>query len=170
MSRWSDAFHALTPPLTHATHVDTCIDAGSDAGLPDQAYVSSSVPCVAAADRADGASHGQGTKRDGNHVSSSVPCVGPGEGIGGASSDTRPRRRLTDQQACAAAVAGLQAAALQRPPSCAGGTALPSIGTWCSCCRGQRWWSEARDPTGWRCRQCHPPTHVPADAVREVQT
>jgi hypothetical protein len=104
-----------------------------------------------------------------SHVSSSVPCVRPVEGIGGAH-DTRARRRLTDQQPHTAAVAGLQAAALQRPPSWSGAAALPSVGAWCSCCRGQRWWSEARDPTGWRCSACHPPTHLPADAVREVQT
>ena len=40
MSRWSDAFHALTPPLTHATHVDTCTDAGSHTDLHDAR------PCV----------------------------------------------------------------------------------------------------------------------------
>jgi hypothetical protein len=78
MSRWSDAFHALTSPLTHGTHVDTCTDAHTD--LHDIAHVSSSVPCVTTADRAGGALHGPETKRDGDHVSSSVPCVRPVEG------------------------------------------------------------------------------------------
>ena len=77
---------------------------------------------------------------------------------------------LTDQQPRAAHVAGLQAAALQRPPSWSDAAAMPSIGAWCSCCRGQRWWCEARDPKGWRCAQCHPPSHLPADAVREMRT
>jgi hypothetical protein len=36
MSRWSDAFHALTPPLTHETHGDTCADAGSHTDCPTQ--------------------------------------------------------------------------------------------------------------------------------------
>jgi hypothetical protein len=46
MSRWSDAFHALTSPLTHETHVDTCTDAESRTDLIDVAHVSSSVPQI----------------------------------------------------------------------------------------------------------------------------
>jgi hypothetical protein len=60
--------------------------------------------------------------------------------------------------------------ALQRPPSWSEAAALPPAGAWCSCCRGQRWWSEAREPTGWRCYTCHPPAHLPAEAVREMRT
>ena len=92
MSRWSDAFHAHTAPLTHETHGDTCADAGSHTDPPDPAQVSSSVPCVAAGNGAGRALHGQGTKR------------------------------------------------------------------------------EARDPTGWRCLQCHPPHHLGASDVREMRT
>ena len=164
MSRWFDAFHAHTAPLTHETHGDTCAGAGSHTDLPDPAHVSSSVPCVAVADRAGGALHGQGTKRDGDHVSSSVPCVRPAEGIG------RAKEASPNARARAAALAGLRAAALQRPSAWSGGAALPSAGAWCSCCRGQRWWSEARDPTGWRCLQCHPPHHLGASDVREMRT
>ena len=164
MSRWSDAFHALSTQLTHETHVDTCTDAESRTDLIDVAHVSSSVPCVT--NRTGGALHGPETQRDGDHVSSSVPCVRPAEGIGGAR-DARPGRRLTYQQPRAA---GRQATALQQPPSWAGASRPPPAGAWCSCCRGQRWWSEARDPAGWRCGQCHPPAHLPPDAVRKIQT
>jgi hypothetical protein len=78
MSRWSDAFHALSTPLTHETHVDTCTDAEPRTDLIDVAHVSSSVPCVT--NRTGGALHGPETQRDGDHVSSSVPCVRPVEG------------------------------------------------------------------------------------------
>jgi hypothetical protein len=60
--------------------------------------------------------------------------------------------------------------ALQRPPSWSEAAALPPAGAWCSCCRGQRWWSEAREPKGWRCYTCHPPAHLPSEAVREMRT
>jgi hypothetical protein len=170
MSRWSDAFRALTPTLTHETQHDTCVDARAVI-----AQVSTCVPCVAAADRANGSLHELQTKRGaGEHVSPSVSCVRPPAGkdeASGATDLAPPRRRLTDQQQPSAGhVAGLQAAALQRPPSWSDATALPSTGAWCSCCRGRRWWSEGRDPKGWRCWACHPPGHLPAEAVREAQT
>jgi len=62
---------------------------------------------------------------------------------------------------------GLQRAAMQRPPSWADPTARPSRGCYCSCCHGRRWWG---DPRGWRCWTCHPPDHLPPDAVMEVGT
>jgi hypothetical protein len=36
----------------------------------------------------------------------------------------------------------------------------------CRCCAGRRWWTEAEQPTGWRCAVCHPPDHLPALAIR----
>ncbi len=62
---------------------------------------------------------------------------------------------------------GLRRAALQRPPSWADPGARPSPGCFCSCCLGRRWWG---DPCGWRCWACHPPDHLPPDAVKEVRT
>jgi hypothetical protein len=38
----------------------------------------------------------------------------------------------------------------------------------CSSCRGSRWWTERHNPRGWRCATCHPPLHLPANAVRHV--
>jgi hypothetical protein len=76
---------------------------------------------------------------------------------------------LTDQPSPVTPLAGLQTAALQRPPSWSEAAALPSAGAWCSCCRGQRWWCEAVAPKGWRCWQCHPPDHLDAEAVREMR-
>lgn len=49
---------------------------------------------------------------------------------------------------------GLLAAAAKRPTAWADPTALPSVGAYCGCCDGRRWWS---DPAGWRCQTCHPP-------------
>jgi hypothetical protein len=58
----------------------------------------------------------------------------------------------------------------QRPPSWAEASALPSLGCWCSCCRGQRWWCERADPKGWRCGSCHPPDHLSDTNVRWIET
>ena len=70
----------------------------------------------------------------------------------------------------AALVAGLRVAARGRPPSWADPTALPSHGCFCTCCKGQRWWRECEAPKGWRCSTCHPPDHLPPDAVTEMRT
>jgi hypothetical protein len=42
----------------------------------------------------------------------------------------------------------------------------PPPGAWCRACRGTRWWTERHKPHGWRCLTCHPPDHLPAEAVR----
>jgi hypothetical protein len=70
---------------------------------------------------------------------------------------------------------GLLIAALARPPSWSGPTSPPPPGAWCSCCSrsrrsGGRWWREAAEPKGWRCRNCYPPDHLQADQVVEVRT
>ena len=57
-----------------------------------------------------------------------------------------------------------------RPPSWADPAALPSRGCFCTCCKGQRWWRECEAPKGWRCSTCHPPDHLPPDAVTEMRT
>jgi hypothetical protein len=46
----------------------------------------------------------------------------------------------------------------------------PAKGDWCSCCRGQRFWRKAEQPTGWCCRTCHPPDHLDAEQIIEVRT
>jgi hypothetical protein len=78
-------------------------------------------------------------------------------------------------------LAGLQHAALQRPPSWADAGAVPSSGAWCGCCSrhrpeaGRRWWAAVEPRTdgcgiglGWACRTCHPPP--PGCEVLEVTT
>jgi hypothetical protein len=70
---------------------------------------------------------------------------------------------------------GLLIAALARPPSWSGPTSPPPPGAWSSCCgrsrrSGGRWWRDAAEPKGWRCRRCYPPDHLRADQVVEVRT
>jgi hypothetical protein len=65
-------------------------------------------------------------------------------------------------------LAGLHDAALQRPSSWPDANAIPSVGCWCSRCRGQRWWRERVAPKGWQCATCHPPPEAAVTA--ELQT
>jgi len=63
----------------------------------------------------------------------------------------------------------------QRMPSWAQVEDQPQPGDWCGCCgrfkrSAGRWWREATEPRGWRCRTCHPPDHLPAAAVVAVAT
>ena len=58
----------------------------------------------------------------------------------------------------------------KRQPSWADSTDRPLSGDHCSCCRWGRWWCETIKPRGWRCWTCHPPDHLPPDAVTEVST
>ena len=68
-------------------------------------------------------------------------------------------------------VRGLLDTAMQRPPAWSDAGSRPTPGCRCARCRGGRWWCEAGEaPRGWRCWTCHPPDHLPADAVREVLT
>ena len=63
--------------------------------------------------------------------------------------------------------AGLPLAARRCPPSWSNPAAPPSPRSFCSCCRGQRWWREREAPKGWRCSNCHPPAHLPPNAIYE---
>jgi hypothetical protein len=54
---------------------------------------------------------------------------------------------------------------LARMPSWAEATP-PWPGAWCRACRRTRWWTERRDPKGWRCLRCCPPSHLPPEAIR----
>jgi hypothetical protein len=56
----------------------------------------------------------------------------------------------------AAKLRAMQDPTLARPPAWPGIDNPPTTGCWCSCCRGNLWWSEAVDPRGWRCCACHP--------------
>ena len=69
-----------------------------------------------------------------------------------------------------AETAALQRAALQRPPAWPGTDRDPTPGCWCSCCGGSHWWREARAPSGWRCRTCHPPDHLESEQLVEVDS
>ena len=42
----------------------------------------------------------------------------------------------------------------------------PPPGAWRRACHGTRWWTERQQPRGWRCMMCHPPDHLPPEAIR----
>jgi hypothetical protein len=64
----------------------------------------------------------------------------------------------------------VEAALCARPPSWSAAEDIPRPGDRCRC-GGRRWWCEAGDaPRGWRCAACHPPCHLPPEAVRGAQT
>ncbi|MDA8250528.1 MAG: hypothetical protein M0Z28_15330 [Rhodospirillales bacterium] len=115
-------------------------------------------------------------------MSSGVTGVSPSPALDIASPEQAAAERA--DHAAAVAVASLPAgtrsipadgyarAALQRPPSWfADAPHRPTAGAWCSCCRGQRWWS--RDGRGWCCMSCHPPPPaLPGQGtrIREART
>ena len=85
-----------------------------------------------------------------------------------------------------AALAGLAASALARPPFWPNPASRPPLppprrpgeperhGAWCTRCGspdgGGRWWTERQEPKGWRCMSCLPPGCVPASAIEVVET
>jgi hypothetical protein len=56
------------------------------------------------------------------------------------------------------------------PVSWSDATITPTPGARCRCCNGNRWWTEAVQPNGWRCSTCHPGNHLSADRRRDVTT
>jgi hypothetical protein len=64
---------------------------------------------------------------------------------------------------------GYRRAALQRPPAWCGANNWPTLGCWCSCCHGRRWWRGHQNASGWRCSTCHPPV-LPVDRLVGVET
>jgi hypothetical protein len=153
MGRWADAFHA------HNHTRDTADTADTSPGGPvvGQGTVSS-VSSVTRPDDLEGGS--------------SPPCSEPVSTESAVSRlaqtptpDTLARGQdlATDRIASA----GYMRVALKRSPSWADQAARPSSGCSCSCCKGRRWWGDAH---GWRCWACHPPDHLPPDAVTEVRS
>ena len=60
---------------------------------------------------------------------------------------------------------------LQRPVSWADPDARPTLGDWCGCCEGGRWWRRtARTDGGWCCSTCHPPDGAAPGTIEEVRT
>ena len=60
---------------------------------------------------------------------------------------------------------------LQRPVSWADPAARPTLGDWCGCCEGARWWRDSRrQDGGWLCWACHPPSGLAASDIEEVRT
>ncbi|MBR0682218.1 hypothetical protein GXW74_17135 [Roseomonas eburnea] len=63
----------------------------------------------------------------------------------------------------------VEAAACARPTAWCEIEDEPREGDRCGC--GSRlWWVEPQALTGWACATCHPPEHLPAEAVRLVRT
>jgi hypothetical protein len=80
------------------------------------------------------------------------------------------RWKLADHMRHAEVLRQIQRAALMRPPSWPDTGTPPTLGAFCSCCGGRRWWRERGQPRGWRCATCHPADHLPPSAVIEVGT
>ena len=60
---------------------------------------------------------------------------------------------------------------LQRPVSWADPDARPTLGDWCGCCEGARWWRDSRrQDGGWLCWACHPPSGLAAADIEEART
>ena len=61
-------------------------------------------------------------------------------------------------------MSGDRAPSLARMPA----ETSPSLppGAWWRACQGTHWWTERHEPKGWRCMMCHPPDHLPREAVR----
>ncbi|GAB0112726.1 hypothetical protein [Acidisoma sp. C75] len=97
-----------------------------------------------------------------------VRCVTPAE------SDIEAAFLATERAALMAEGEGLDARAAvphRLPPSWAEVTIEPTPGAHCVMSGDhRRWWTERVAPKGWRCWACHPPLHLPGDAVREVRT
>lgn len=60
-------------------------------------------------------------------------------------------------------------AAHARPTAWSNPTDLPLTGDRCGC-GGRCWWTTKQRPDGWCCSTCHPPVHLPAEAIHEVTT
>ncbi len=67
------------------------------------------------------------------------------------------------------ALARSRHAATARPPCWSDPDDVPVEGDRCRC-SARRWWTYAPKPDGWCCVTCHPPLHLPAGAVRVVDT
>lgn len=148
MGRWSEAFHAYVQARDTADTADTSqqgsVDTVTSVMLPD------------------------------DHDHEVLPQNS--ERVSPVSTVSRPaeRKKSTAYGQTAflgrAITEGYRQAALRRPPSSADPAERPVHGCFCSCCKGRRWWCEREAPNGWRCWACHPPDHLPAEAVMEIRT
>jgi hypothetical protein len=88
-----------------------------------------------------------------------------------------PARAALDQRQ-AETVRGLLVAAAQRPPCFEGEASRPPPrGSYCSACRGRRWWvprrpsaDGTRPSAHWRCATCRPADHLPPGERVEAGT
>ncbi len=156
MGRWADAFHARI----HARDTTDTADTSPDGPAVPQGSVSS-VTTVAPPDDMAGDSSPPRTE-----PVSTVSPVSHATQTPNADMSRRNRDPVSDLMISDS----YMQVTLQRPPSWADQAALPSRGCFCSCCKGQSWWSEWTAPEGWRCTTCHPPDHLPVEATRTLQT
>jgi len=193
MGRWGDAFHALIQARDTADTADTACPTpasqqgsvcsgmhGHDRADAGNALIHSSDTADTADTSPDQAGVGPGSVTS---VSSVTPCdrrdsrpvLLPVHLLSPVSAVSRPTEmpfaeRTPQYEAIVyrgLAGTGYPRATLQRPVSWTDQAAHPEQGCFCSCCKGRRWWSDGR---GWRCWACHPPDHLPKNAVTEVRT
>jgi hypothetical protein len=156
MGRWADAFQACRHTRDTADTVDTPLVELSSAGQSVNS-VSSVMPlargCEGLLDQL------------GEHVSTVSAVSDPKEMLQAA-----PHGRYEPILTQSASEAANAPTPVQRPVSWADPMDRPTLGSFCSCCRSHRWWCETHKPTGWCCWTCHPPDHLPQDAVMQIRT
>jgi hypothetical protein len=160
MSRWAEAFRAS---VRSRDTVDT-----ADTSSPDRmSGPAKPPPCVNSVSGVTGPGHAKdATGRPFVDELSTVSAVSRVAKLANAAASGSEQAAATER---AISVAYIRAS-LQRPPSWSDPVTLPSCGCFCSCCKGQQWWCERETPKGWRCWTCHPPDHLPAEAVMEIRT
>jgi hypothetical protein len=159
MSRWAEAFRASVRSRDTADSVDTATGDQPPTRPATPPPCVNSVSSVASCDRQENVARPSKSGELSTVSAVSRPTETP-------KADVARREQFVVSER----MTGSLRAELQRPPSWADSTALPSRGCFCSCCKGQRWWCEREAPKGWRCCTCHPPDHLPAEAVMEIRT
>jgi hypothetical protein len=140
MTRWSEAYKARTPPRDTVDTVDTV-----DIAPPVPPPVGYSVNCV-------------------NSVTLSEK---ENEAASNAAFEAAERAAIVAEGEFGNAAAPVPHFL---PPSWADARIEPTPGAVCYSCRRRSWWCESRNPSGWRCATCRPPSHLQVGQFRVVAT
>jgi hypothetical protein len=153
MGRWADAFQACIRTRDTADTVDTSSAELSSTGQSVSSAMPSARGCAGLLDQL------------GEQVSTVSAVSDPKQMLHPAS-----RGRCEPVLPRSPSEAADTPTPVQRPVSWANPMDRPAPGSFCSCCRSRRWWSETHRSSGWCCWTCHPPDHLPLDAVIQIRT